>query len=495
MTVMRSLLGALCAALLLAPGLAAAGDGETLRYGRFGTVTLYHATPRPARVALFVSGDGGWNLGVIDMARELAGLDTLVVGIDIGRYLKNLGAAAEACSYPAADLEALSKFVQKSLGYPAYVPPVLVGYSSGATLVYAVLVQAPAGTFRGAISLGFCPDLEIRKPLCRGAGGLSGNVLPQGKGYWFLPAARLESPWIALQGTIDQVCDPASTAAYVKQVPGGEIVILPKVGHGFSVPRNWLPQFKEAFRRLTALAEPPRQPEAARETAARPNSIAGLPVVEVPETAARGGTLAVMLSGDGGWAGIDRDLAAALAAAGLPVAGLDSLQYFWSPKDPETAGADLERLLRHYLELWKCERAVLIGYSFGADVLPFMAARLPEDLRRRVALVALLGPGQRAEFTFRILDWVAAGAGKDALPLLPEIGRLAGVPLLCIAAEKETDSLCRSLGPGQGNVVTLKGGHHFGGDYRGIARLILAAVPGRVAPPDAVRGATSDTRR
>jgi type IV secretory pathway VirJ component len=475
---MRLIAVALCLSLL--PAGAAAAE-ETLSYGRFGTVSLYRTAARPSRVVLFVSGDGGWNLGVVDMARELAALDALVVGIDIRHFLTSLASGTDSCSYPAADLEALSKYVQKKLDYPAYVPPLLVGYSSGATLVYAVLVQAPTGTFRGAISLGFCPDLEISRPLCRGAGGLAWRDLPRGKGFWLLPAAGLESPWAALQGTIDQVCEPAATEAYVKQVRGGQIVMLPKVGHGFSVPRNWMPQFKEVFARLAAAQPPaPRQPEPVRADAAAPvPPLAGLPIVEVPAsaTARPRGTLAVLLTGDGGWAGIDRDIAAALAADGVPVAGLNTLQYFWNRKTPETAGADLERILRHYLALWGCERALLVGYSFGADVLPFMVARLPEDLRRRVALVALLGPGRQAEFEFRILDWVTADAGRRALPLLPEIGRIAGIPLLCLDAAEQSDSLCPTLGPGQGKVVTLKGGHHFGGDYQGIARRLLAELP------------------
>jgi len=45
------------------------------------------------------------------MARELSGLDALVVGIDINRYLKSLRNSKEVCSYPAADFEALSKYI------------------------------------------------------------------------------------------------------------------------------------------------------------------------------------------------------------------------------------------------------------------------------------------------------------------------------------------------------------------------------------------------
>src|SRR5262245_46350955 len=59
---------------------------QTFRHGRFGQVSLYRAGDRPARVVLFVSGDGGWNLGVVGMARHLAERGALVAGIDIRAY-------------------------------------------------------------------------------------------------------------------------------------------------------------------------------------------------------------------------------------------------------------------------------------------------------------------------------------------------------------------------------------------------------------------------
>ena len=121
---------------------------DTLRHGRFGPVVLYRQREHPSQVVLFVSGDGGWNRGVVRMAEELATMDALVVGIDIRHYLRALAAAREPCSYPAADFEALSQWLQQRLGFPGYVPPVLAGYSSGATLVYATLAQSPPNTFR-----------------------------------------------------------------------------------------------------------------------------------------------------------------------------------------------------------------------------------------------------------------------------------------------------------------------------------------------------------
>lgn len=47
---------------------------------------------------------------------------------------------------------------------------------------------------------------------------------------------------------------------------------------------------------------------------------------------------------------------------------------------------------------WGRKWVLLIGYSLGADVMPFLAGRLPEDLRQQVAAVTLLGPGRTASF-------------------------------------------------------------------------------------------------
>ncbi len=437
---------------------------ETIRFGRFGTVTLYRSSPHPTNVVLFVSGDGGWNKGVVDMARALSSLDALVVGIDIRRYLGEFKSSSEACSYPAADFEMLSKFVQKKLDFPKYRHPVLVGYSSGATLVYAVLVQAPPNTFLGAVSLGFCPDLQLTKPLCKG-NGLEWKVGPKGKGYIFLPATGLKNPWVALQGTIDQVCDSEATEAYVKQVKDGEIILLPKVGHGFSVPRNWMTQFKEAFARITEKEK--------TDLSASVDELKDLPLVEVPSAGKDSNVLAVIISGDGGWAGIDRELGNTIASHGIPVVGLNSLYYFWTRRTPGGSAKDLERIILHYLSAWHKERVILIGYSLGADVLPFMVNRMPEEILKKVQVTALLGLDKTADFEFHITDWVDGAHAKTSLPVYPELEKLKELKVLCFYGKEEEDILCKSLKQSTAKVIPLKGAHHFGGDYKAIAEIIL----------------------
>jgi type IV secretory pathway VirJ component len=240
------LLASLLVLALVSPAFAVE---ETFTLEPFGTVTVYHQTPRPAHIALFISGDGGWNLGVVDMARELAGMDALVAGVDIRHYMKASTANPDKCWDPGTDFAELGKAIEKRFGYSGRVAPVLVGYSSGATIVYAAMGQAPPHTFRGGLSLGFCPDLIVNHPICKGR-ELSWIHDPHGKGVDFEPAP-LEDPWLAFQGDIDQICTPEDTRTYLSKVKNGELVWLHKVGHGFSVPKNWMPQFKEGFAKVT----------------------------------------------------------------------------------------------------------------------------------------------------------------------------------------------------------------------------------------------------
>ncbi len=445
---------------------------EVMEFGRFGKVTLYQSSPEPRHVVLFVSGDGGWNLGVIDMAKAVASLDALVVGIGINHYLKQLENSKEKCSYPAADFEELSKFIQEKKNFPDYITPILVGYSSGATLVYVVLVQAPPDTFSAAISMGFCPDLPLKKPLCKGY-GLQWGPGPKGKGYSFLPAQTILNPWIAFQGLSDKVCDAKDVEAFIKQVKNGEIVKLEKVGHGFAVQKNWLPQFKETFVNLFKKVKGKTlQSTSAPPSGIKQSDVDGLPLVEILPQQWKKEYFAIILSGDGGWASIDRSIGEALVQEGVGVVGVNSLKYFWRRRTPQEAANDLQRILNHYAVSWKKNKVMVIGYSLGADVLPFMINRLDGPEKNLISTIVLLGPSKSVDFEFHLTDWLGGTSGS-ALPVLPEAEKLKGKKILCICGQDEEDSLCLDLPPGLANTIKMGGGHHFGGNYKGIVAIIL----------------------
>ncbi len=446
---------------------------EKSNFGRFGEIAILRTPHAPKHVVLFLSGDGGWNKGVVDMARRVAALDSLVVGVNVPRYLKSLEDTKEPCSFPAGDLENLSHFVQKKFEFPSYIVPFLVGYSSGATLAYASLVQAPKTTFAGSISLGFCADLEFKRKLCRGE-ALSSSPLGNGKGFDFAPDPGLDVSWTALNGKIDEVCHYADVVKFVEKVGHGKLIGLEKVGHGFSVEARWLPQFMAEFTRMATLKDEVSPTVAAQSSEAT----AKLPLKEIQSNIKSSNrtssTLGIIVSGDGGWTSMDQVLAAKLAKGGVSVVGLDSLRYFWKRKSPETLAKGLEAIANRYRNAWNRPRLVVIGYSFGADVLPAALAKLSQATREVIDVVALVSPSPYASFEIKVAEWLDLKVDKSA-PVQPELAKLGGSAVLCFWGDKDDASLCPHLSaPVQS--FSFKGGHRMNDHADQIAVKILTAI-------------------
>jgi type IV secretory pathway VirJ component len=442
--------------LLLLLWFAAQSGAETLSHGRFQNLAVYRPGGEVQRVVLFLSGEQGWNAQLSRSAQLLASQGALVAGIDSRALFADLERDGAECVFPDGDLENLSHFLQAYYRLPSYEPAVLVGHGAGATLSYAMLAQAPAETFAGGISIDFCPQLRLRKHLCE-TGTL--DFIETRKERVALAPAKLEAPWIAVQTRAAGACGASVTQRFVSAAPGSELMQLPQDKNS----ANWEAAVSAAVRRL----DPSPRPRAAT-----PEALAGLPIVEVPAKQP-GTTLAILISGDGGWAGIDKAVAASLVDQGIAVVGVDSLRYFWKERTPQSTAADVDRILRHYMEAWDKKDAVLIGYSQGADVLPFVVNRLPAQTRAQVRLVAMLGLGERAVFEFHLANWLPGS--DDGLAIAPELQRMSAIRALCVYSDEgdEDESSCPDAASGTLRAVNLPGGHHFGGDYDRVAALIL----------------------
>lgn len=455
---------------------------ETLAHGRFRDLEIYRPAGEPHGVVLFVSDKDGWSPPLAALARALAHEGTLVAGIDLPKLSAQLQQDTSSCMFLDGDLENLGHFLQAYYLLPDYEAPLLAGYGLGATLVYAMLAQAPAGTFAGGISLAFCPSFPLHEKLCAGEGLRVSRGL-RGSPDQVQPARSLAAPWRVVQGSLDKRCGAASVRPFLHSATDGKLTLFPGAQRRLSQAPVWTSALLDAYRSLRG--ERNDQGDGAYARHATSDGLAGgrsgsrtaLPVVEVPaaaQVARVSESLALILSGDGGWAGIDKALAHSLAARGVPVVGFDSLRYFWTARTPASTAADIERLLRRYLDSWGKRDALLIGYSQGADVLPFVVNRLSEPLRARLRLVALLGPGRHAQFEFHPLDWLPGG-NDSGLAIRPEAERIDAPHVLCIYGRDEDvdESLCPQLSGGSVQILELPGGHHFGGDYDRLAALLL----------------------
>jgi type IV secretory pathway VirJ component len=169
----------------------------------------------------------------------------MVIGVSGKWYMMHLRKQNTGCYSLAADFEKLGKYIEEKYQIQ-YLKPVILGYSSGATLAYGILAQAPEHTFQGAISLGFCSDLNIKVPLCE-RGDLECRKLVKKKGFDLSPVKNLKDPFIVLQGTNDKTCQLCLAKDFVSQTPNAELFELYKIQHGALTLKKWIPKIIEAY--------------------------------------------------------------------------------------------------------------------------------------------------------------------------------------------------------------------------------------------------------
>lgn len=196
-----------------------------------------------------------------------------------------------------------------------------------------------------------------------------------------------------------------------------------------------------------------------------------LPIRELPASADTGQAFAIVLTGDGPSGGTGKHVAADLAAHGIPSVVWHSLRYYWSPKSPEQASRDLDRMIRFYGARWGRQKVVLVGFSMGADVLPFLINRLPDDSRQRIGGVALLGLAHDAVFEFRIEQWWGTSSAPR-FATRPEVEKLRGLDVLCVWGRGDDKAACGQMATAPLRVVELRGGHHFSGDRPRLLRVV-----------------------
>jgi type IV secretory pathway VirJ component len=440
---------------------------DSLSIAPFGRVFVYKQTSVPDNIIIMISGDAGWKYGVVDFAKTFSEMNSLVIGVDIIRYFKDLRNRTGDCYTVAADFVQLATEIEKKYNFPEYKPPVIMGYSSGATLVYGILAQARPGTFVGGISIGFCPDIELPKMLCQ-TNGLAEKIDIPGKSYILQPDAKLGNSWIVLQGKLDKVCNYSEVSDFVNKTGDAELITLPNVGHGFSKWSDFMPQWKDAYKRLTGKSNKSEKAEKSEisEKVSSPDTEAGkvknVPVIITKAKSQNNeNPIALLVSGDGGWYGFEQSIADNLAKLGIPTLGLDSKKYFWNRRSPEETAGDMARLLSFYSKEWGNERFILIGYSLGAEIVPFIVNRVPEEIRSKIISTVLLSPEIFTDFEIHISNMIGMGNRQNTYNVIDEIIKMQSIPSLVIFGESEKSKVPGLLTGTSAKIKLIPGDHHY----------------------------------
>lgn len=186
-------------------------------------------------------------------------------------------------------------------------------------------------------------------------------------------------------------------------------------------------------------------------------------------------TAVLLLSGDMGFrVGMGPPVAARLAEAGVPVIGVNSLTFFRVKRSPAEIGRLLRAGLARTQALAPGRKLVVVGQSFGSDMLVAGLSQLSPAERARIATVVLVVPSSTIEFRASPSElFNFARPDAEALPLARKVD---WVQITCIHGALETGSLCPLWHAPNVRQVTLPGGHHLNRDSDRLARTVFGAI-------------------
>jgi len=189
----------------------------------------------------------------------------------------------------------------------------------------------------------------------------------------------------------------------------------------------------------------------------------------------------VMLSGDmGDRVGMTPKIAERLHSRGYAIVTVNSLSYFSPGRTAPEAAALVAGAMHRAMALGRTDRIVLIGQSFGADMLHAALAEFSERARRPISAVVLVVPGH--DIIFRASPIELAGFETPDALAWPTASRLTWAPVTCIRGAKEHNSLCPELSMPNVQRIVLPGGHPLRGDDAALAAAILPAIEATPIP-------------
>jgi type IV secretory pathway VirJ component len=201
-------------------------------------------------------------------------------------------------------------------------------------------------------------------------------------------------------------------------------------------------------------------------------------VTELPVTAmAPAGSgqypLVLFITGDAGLKKFNVSMIDAFTKKGYAVVALNTLKYFWKKKTPQQAGADVAALLKHYAGQWGHKNFLLVGYSMGADVLPFIYNNLPADVQAQSQQLVFMSPSRFTDLEVHVSEMLGK-TSNNGLSVPGAMNHITGKPLLLLFGEGEKDFDLQELHIQNYKHMVLPGGHHYDNNAGNVVQTILS---------------------
>lgn len=178
------------------------------------------------------------------------------------------------------------------------------------------------------------------------------------------------------------------------------------------------------------------------------------------------------ISGDGGFNNFSTSLCTQLNQSGFAVTALNAKSWFWDKKTPELTTSQIASYLKTKLEENTNRQIVLIGYSFGADVMPFIVNRLPNDLKQKLSSVIMLSPSSSTDFEIHLSDMWGSNK-KRSMDVLSEINKMGTQKTTILFGEDDISFTAEQILLKNFSRLVLPGGHSFEGNTAELVKKIV----------------------
>jgi type IV secretory pathway VirJ component len=186
-------------------------------------------------------------------------------------------------------------------------------------------------------------------------------------------------------------------------------------------------------------------------------------------------TAVVILSGDMGFhIGMSPPLAKRIADRGLHVVGVNALGFAWRAQSPAGMGKLLQTAIVRALHDGHARKVVVIGQSYGADLVHVGAVHLPDAIRRRIAGIVLIVP--TSDIYYQIGPREFLGWGTPDAQAMDSARQLDWTPVTCIYGREEPDSICPLMHAPGVRRVPLPGDHYLHHDSDLLFRTVWPAI-------------------